>query len=109
MSRKRRPNSPDSPPSAPGWMREFRGICNRDGVGCALCGRVHPWPTRQRSTYRARVMARAEGWTYREPYGWLCGCRIKIPGLMQEEIALARAAKRRPNCATRVQVSLSID
>lgn len=111
MSRRRprRPReAPRSEPKSVTWPEEFRGICTTEKVTCALCLRVIRWNEPHPNAHRARIHARADGWTYLAPFGWVCGCRTLYPGVMELERDL-RKATARGSGPQRLQVTLKLD
>lgn len=92
------------------WPKESKGICTAEGISCALCQRDQRFSHPYANSHLARNDARRNGWTYMEPFGWVCGCRHQYQGVLQMEKEAGRVAD--PNVKnkgpSRIQISLDI-
>ena len=90
------------------WPKQHRGTVTLEAGRCALCGRVDTWDTPIRASHLARKYARIKGWTFIQPFGWVCHCRSAYPGMRELETQLTRSTGRRAG-VTKIQISLSIE
>lgn len=93
--------------SAP-WPKDSRGTVSVGHMACALCGEVVKFPRPFSQAHYARKYARMSGWTYLEPFGWICGCRARIPGVLEQVRKAKQTTGRRHSSPDRIQVQLKI-